>query len=197
LRVLDFSWAYRPLRGVNFWLGLGSPIVKTASSYGIKAIFNHPNYHLLLPPEISRNVPLMVQAYRGDLEIQKRRWQPVKRKLEAWKKAYEKLKGKSEGIPILSYRDGRDFMIIWQKQLRGPALTHRLVGDSRAIYLFCERHRPLKAILGRFGHLSEKKILSFLQMMIDKRLMFREKNQFLSLAIRIKRDRASVSIVRP
>lgn len=186
LRVLDYSLSYRPLRAVNFWLGQGSPMIKTASTYGIRAVFNHTNYGLLFPPEIARNVPLMVQTYRGDLSLQKRRWQPVKQKLKVWKMTYYKLRKNADGGPILSYQDGRDFMIIRQQQLNGPTLKHRLSGDSRAIYLFCEQHRSLKAILDRFGHVSEKKISSFLKMMIDKRLMFREKNRFLSLAIRVQ-----------
>ena len=186
IRVLDFATIYRPLRAVNFWLGFGSLIAEKPSAYGIKAIFNHPYYKHLFPGRIVREVRFMVQSYRGDSGLQKLRWQPVRKRLREWEKAYQSLKAKSGDQPILSYRDGGNFMIIRQQRLKKAAITHRLTGDSRAIYLFCSRHRSMKAVLKRFNHLPESKIASFLEMMVDKRLMFREKNRFLSLAIRIK-----------
>jgi uncharacterized Fe-S cluster-containing radical SAM superfamily protein len=62
-------------------------------------------------------------------------------------------------------------------------MTHRLTGKSRAIYLFCSRHRSLKRIVGQFPTLSEDKILPFLRMMVDKKVMFEENGRYLSLAV--------------
>jgi hypothetical protein len=62
-------------------------------------------------------------------------------------------------------------------------MTHRLRGPSREIYLYCETSRGLKQILHRFPGLGEDKVLPFLNMMLDKGLMFREGNRYLSLAV--------------
>jgi hypothetical protein len=62
-------------------------------------------------------------------------------------------------------------------------MTHKLKGTSREIYLFCEKKRPLSRILARFPRFGEGQIGPFLQMMVDKRLMFNEGDRYLSLAV--------------
>ncbi len=128
----------------------------------------------------------MIQAYRGDLGIQRKLWQPVKTEVMAWEKAYTELHKGTSRTPILSFRDGRDFLIIRRKRLNAESLNHRLIGTSRAIYLFCQRHRPIKSILGHFPKISEDRIVPFLKMMVDKRLMFEENGQYLSLAVPVR-----------
>jgi len=90
-------------------------------------------------------------------------------------------------LPILSYRDGRDFLIIKQKQLKVEPITHRLLDTSREIYLFCVRHRSLQSIHHRFPHLGEEKVRPFLKLMVEKKLMFEENDRYLSLAVPIRR----------
>jgi len=189
LRALEFALPFRPLRFVHFWLGLGSPVGEDPRAYGLKAVFNHPNYAALFPPGICQAVPFMIQSYRGDLGHQKRLWQPVKKKVRAWKTAYAELHHGASCSPILTFRDGRDFLIIRQRRFRAEPLTHRLVGTSRAIYLFCQRHRSAKRIVARFSNVGGDRILPFLKMMVDKRLMFEEHGRYLSLAVPVRRDR--------
>jgi hypothetical protein len=124
-----------------------------------------------------------IQAYRGDLGYQKRLWQPVKKKLKAWKKAYAKLHQGPKHESILSFRDGRSFLIIRQRRFEGDPLTHRLEGTSRVIYLFCQKHRALKRIIDRFSAIPSDRIELFLKMMVGKKLMFRENDRYLSLAV--------------
>jgi ribosomal peptide maturation radical SAM protein 1 len=186
LQNLEFASAFRPLRFVHFWLGLGSPVWQNPKAFGLRAVFNHPNYAAIFPPGIFRSMRNMIQAYRGDLGHQRKLWQPVKKRVRAWKKAYAEIHEGAVGGPILSYRDGRDFLIIRQKRLRAEPLTHRLVGTSRAIYLFCQTHRSLVRILDRFPEVTEEKLLPFLNMMVDKKLMFEESGRYLSLAVSVK-----------
>ncbi len=65
-------------------------------------------------------------------------------------------------------------------------MTHRLKDTSRKIYLFCERNRSLSQILAQFPGFGEEKVRPFLNMMVDKRLMFREGERYLSLAVPIR-----------
>ncbi|MDY0042082.1 MAG: RiPP maturation radical SAM C-methyltransferase [Desulforhabdus sp.] len=183
LRCLDFALPFRPLRLVHFWLGLGSPVWENPKAFGLKAVFNHPSYSLLFPPDIAESTRFMIQAYRGNLGRQRKLWRPVKEKVRLWKKHYRKLHEGFYRSPILSYRDGREFMIISQRTVGGEVLTHRLTGSSRAIYLFCKAHQSLRSIVGRFPDLGEEKIVPFLRMMVDKKLMFEEENRYLSLAV--------------
>ncbi|MDL1961911.1 MAG: RiPP maturation radical SAM C-methyltransferase [Deltaproteobacteria bacterium] len=186
LRNLEFALPFRPLRFVHFWLGLGSPVWQDPHAFGIKAVFNHPNYAAIFPPHVFNSMRFMIQAYRGDLGLQRKIWQPVKKKVRAWKKGYAELNRGPSHTPILSFRDGRDFLIIRQKRIGSGPSTHRLVGTSRAIYLFCQRHRSLKRVLAHFPGIAEDRIVPFLRMMVDKKLMFEENGRYLSLAIPVR-----------
>ncbi len=186
MQSLDFAMYFRPMRFVHFWLGLESPVWQNPKDFGIKAVFNHPNYATFFPPEIYRQMVFMIQAYRGDLGYQRKLWQPVKTKVREWKKAYDEIHNGNAHSPILSYRDGRDFLIIHQKRLSADPLTHRLEGMSREIYLFCRKHRSLKRILQQFSNLTEDRVIPFLKTMVDKKLMFEENRKYLSLAVPTK-----------
>jgi ribosomal peptide maturation radical SAM protein 1 len=183
LRNLEFTLSFRPLRMVHFWLGLGSPVCQDPENFGIKAVFNHKNYTGIFPKDIAESMQFTIQAYKGDLGYQKRLWQPVKKKLKAWKKAYNKLHQGPKHENILSLRDGGSFLIIRQRRLDGEPLTHRLEGKSRAIYLLCQKHRSIKKIIHRFSSIPSDRIEPFLEMMVDKKLMFRENDRYLSLAV--------------
>ena len=186
MQNLEFAMSFRPMRFVHFWLGLGSPVWQNPKDFGIKAVFNHPNYAKLFPPEIYRQMVFMIQAYRGDLGYQRKLWQPVKRKVREWKKTYDEIHNGHVHSPVLGYRDGRDFLVIRQRRLSADPLTHRLEGASREIYLFCGHHHSLKRILQEFPKLTEDRLIPFLKMMVDKKLMFEENQKYLSLAVPIK-----------
>ena len=183
IKNMEFAMSFRPMKFVHFWLGLESPVWQNPKDFGIKAVLNHPNYAKLFPPEIYRQMVFMIQAYRGELGYQRKLWQPVKRKVMEWKKAYDEIYSGHAHSPILSYRDGRDFLIIRQRRLSADPLTHRLEGPSRDIYLFCGHHRSHKRILQQFPKLSEDRLIPFLIMMVDKKLMFEENRKYLSLAV--------------
>jgi ribosomal peptide maturation radical SAM protein 1 len=182
LNALEYALPYSPLKPVCFWLGLGSPVWQNPKKYGIDAVFNHPNWSYLFPAEIYRSLAFMIQAYRGDLTYQKRIWRPVKKKITQWQKQYGDIHKQAGHSSILSYQDGRNFIIIRHRRFRAEPLTHRLVGSSRLIYLFCQQHRSFKRIHFEFSAIPADKILKFLKMMVDKKLMFEEKNKYLSLA---------------
>ena len=183
LRNIDFARPFRPLQPVTFWLGHGSPVWQDPNKFGIKALFNHPNWSPLFPAKIRRQMDFMIQAYRGDIGWQKKLWQPVRKQIRLWRKSYEDHQGDGGNSPILSFRDGRDFLIIKERRLQADSIRHRLVGASRQIYLFCLRSRSLKQIRNRFPTFAEDQIVSFLRLMVDKKLMFQEEDDYLSLAI--------------
>jgi ribosomal peptide maturation radical SAM protein 1 len=183
LQNLEFTFSFRPLRMVHFWLGLGSPVWQDPKTFGLKAVFNHGNYAGIFPSHVVESMQFTIQAYRGDLGYQKKLWQPVKKKLNAWKKAYDKLHRGPRHGNILRFRDGRSFLIIRQRRLDGEPLTHRLEGTSRAIYLYCQKHRALKRIIDRFSSIPSDRFEPFLKMMVDKKLMFEENDRYLSLAV--------------
>jgi ribosomal peptide maturation radical SAM protein 1 len=184
---LEFALPYRPLKAVGFWLGLGSPVWQNHRAYGIKSVFNHSNWGCLFPNKILASMRFMIQAYRGDLGYQRKIWRPVEKAMKQWQQTYTEQNCRPERSSSLNFRDGREFLIIRQRKFDAETINHRLVGTSRLIYLYCQHHRSIKRIRERFPAFAEDKILSFLNMMVTKRLMFEEKDRYLSLAIPVKR----------
>ncbi len=188
LRSLDFAFPFRPLRVVSFWLGLGSPVRDNRRAFGLTAVFNHPNYAALFPPNVFQSISFMIQSFKGDRGYQKKLWQPVNEKVKAWEKAYAKLHSGLSYSPILSFRDGGDFLIIRQKRPEADPLTHRVVGIYRDIYLFCRTNRSVKRIIANFPQIGEDRIVKFLKMMKDKKLIYEENSRYLSLAVRVRKE---------
>ncbi len=189
LRLLEFAKPFRPLRTISFWLGRGSPVWEDPASFSIHGVYNHPDYQRLFPKAMAKEIPMMVQAYRGDRTHQKRLWRPVKESVKKWKKEYMRLHEGSEKDPILSFSDGGKFLIIRQRRPGVSPLNHRLEGRSREIYLYCDSVRSIQEILMHFEGLSKEKVIPFLELMVEKRLMANEGGRYLSLAIseRIRR----------
>jgi len=190
MKNLEFAFPFRPLKGIPFWLGYGSPVFLMPKPYGIKPVGNHPFLRHLFPEEILRGLTLMIQGYRGGLRRQHRLWQPVRKKLKEWQSIYHRLHCEKAGSyartacdPILSYYDGREFTVIRHRQCGTYDMTHRLEGTSRKIFLFCNNQRSMTEILHHFPGFGEDKVSPFLQMMVEKRLMFNEGDRYLSLPV--------------
>jgi ribosomal peptide maturation radical SAM protein 1 len=183
LANLSFVQPYQPLRPVRFWLGQNSPVDLSPERYGLRQIRNHPNYRLLLPDELSTSLCLMIKTYVGDRTRQHRLWRPVFRELKTWRKHYDSLRGQHYPAPLLGYRDGRDFLLIRRRRKGTQMETFRLRGSSRAIYLFCNARRSLAELREQFPRSSTDQLQAFITDMMEKRLMFQEGEQVLSLAV--------------
>lgn len=183
LSALKVAVVFRPLKAVTFWLGLESPVWRDPRSFNIQAVYNHPHYRVLFPGEIVRSCQFSVQAYRGDLSRQKKRWKPVQEKMEEWRRQYECLTRDPFNDPILGFRDGRTFLIIRHRRFRSETTQHRLVGISRKLYLFCQKSRSVKRMLSAFPELTEDRLMPFLKNMTAKHLMFADRGRYLSLAV--------------
>ncbi len=183
LENLPFAFPFRPLKGVDLWLGYGSALWRDPQRYGIRLRGNHPDYGHLFPREALAKLRFMMQGYQGGLRHQRRIWAPVRKKLAEWHDVYSRMHEKPGFDPIISYRDGGTFLIIRERRLNDEPMTHRLKGTSRSIYLFCDTQRSMGEILSRFPQVGEDRMTSFLRMMVEKRLMFTEGERYLSLAV--------------
>lgn len=185
LANLNFVLPFRPLKGIPFWLGYGSPVWHMPNAYGIKRVRNHPFYAQLFPPDVLKGLRFMIQGYQGGVRYQNRLWRPVREKIDKWRKSYSELHKDPGCDPILSFQDGRDFMIIRERRPGNFDMTHRLKGTSRKIYLFCRTQQSILRILSQFPGVGEEKVIPFLRMMVEKRLIFYEGERYLSLAVPI------------
>jgi len=183
LRTLEWALPFRPLKAIPFWLGYGSPVWRSPKTYGIRRTFNHSWYAHLFPASILGTLVLMMQGYHGGVRRQQHIWKPVRDRVLAWRTSYEERHRRPFSDPILFFRDGGEFLIIHDRSHGFTPMTHRLEGLSREIYLFCERNRSIARIASRFPRIGGERLIPFLRMMTDKRLMFEEGGRFLSLAV--------------
>ena len=186
LRALEFVFPFRPLNTVSFWLGYGSHVFRHFKAYGLRRIYPHPNYSYLIPERYRRNLVPLLWAYEGDRVRQRRLWRPVRKKVKEWEKSWQTLTAKHG--PLLSYRDGGNFILIRQVLPEGRVLHHRLKGLSREIYLFLRDIRTKREILEAYPSLTEEKLEGFLRDLLAKRLVFGEGEHFISLAVHRNTD---------
>ena len=136
----------------------------------------------------------MMQAYQGGIREQRRMWKPVEEEIAKWRRHYIAMHQHPGFTPVLFYRDGGSFLMIYHRQLNKDPTVHRLPGSSRDIYRFCEEQRSTAEIVSKFPGFGEDRIKPFLQMMADKRLMFSENDRHLSLAVSVRQERITKPI---
>ncbi|MEW6327550.1 MAG: RiPP maturation radical SAM C-methyltransferase [Thermodesulfobacteriota bacterium] len=184
MEALDFVWPFYPLKITPFWLGYGSPVFCNARESGIKQTGNHHLYKSFLSGDLFSRLILTHQAYRGDRSRQHTLWRPVAKKVERWRKDYLLLRSRYPSQPLLSYRDGEKFLGIRQIRSDGSVQIHRLHGPSRSVYLYCTTIRSLKDIKERFPGCSLESLQKFFNELVQKRIMLKENDRYLSLAVR-------------
>ncbi len=180
LENLPFVTPYQPLRKVRFWLGQNSPLALQPERYGIRRITNHPNYGLLLPGSLGTSLCLMIKSYVGDRSRQQRIWRPVATAVDEWQRRYRR---RDPLAPLLSFRDGGDFLLIRRRSGGSEPETYRLRGPSRDIYRLCEETKTLAEVHRQFSRFSLDRLETFVSDLVRKRLMFQQGNQVLSLAV--------------
>ncbi len=181
LKVFDFVLPYRPLKGAGFFLGHGSPVRENPKEFGIKAVVQHPYNRLLFPGHILQNLEMLIQSYRGDRQFQHKIWKPVRNKIRQWADFHAHRK--SDRAP-LSYRQGKNFIIIRQEDPGGETLHHRLHGLSGKIYLACSMPASIKRLLEIFNSVTEEQLLNFLADLTQKRLLYCDEGSCIALAVK-------------
>ncbi|SDP52964.1 RiPP maturation radical SAM C-methyltransferase [Desulforhopalus singaporensis] len=181
LENLDYVLPYPPLDTASFFLGFGSPVHSYFHDYDIRSLTVHCKNRQLFPERYQKSMTMMLLGYRGDRTIQRKRWKPVIQKVRAWNEFHA---NRMNLTPPLSYRDGKTFLIIRQERPHGPPLQHRLRGLSRRIYLACGEIITLDKLLELFTEVRRDRLTLFIESMCLKRLMFKEQDKVISLAVR-------------
>lgn len=181
LANMDYVLPYTPLSAATFFLGHGSPVEQDPHAYGISAITSHRGNRRLFPSRLLKGLTLLSNEYRGGRRLQRTLWRPVREKITAWQEFHRQRR--SPCSCPLSYRDGGSFLVVHQELPSSITLRHKLKGLSRAIYLFCEEIRTVTEVTQQFTETKESALLAFIHQLCQKRLMYRENDRILSLAV--------------
>lgn len=180
---LDFVFPFTPLTTATFFLGSGSVVDCRPQDFGVTARLPHAANKKLFPAAILAKFPQLIKGYRGDRQRQEAQWRPVVKKVAQWQSYHDNRDQDIFRHPLLSYRDGRGFIDIRQELSDGQVLRHRLRGISRAIYLSCREMKSMADLLGLFPQIRREKMVAFLAAMVQKRLIFTEDDDYLTLAV--------------
>ncbi|MDG4476244.1 RiPP maturation radical SAM C-methyltransferase [Thiovibrio frasassiensis] len=183
LMNLDFVLPFTPLTAASFFLGHGCEVACKPQDYGIRAIVQHPHNRKLFPSQMLQGLTLLINDYRGDRAKQRRLWQPVVEKIRAWQRFHAARRCPAHLVPLLSYRDAGNILIIRQELPDQATLHHRLRGTSRALYLACETIVEFEALARQFPKLGRAQLATFLTELTAKRLLFSQGTRYLALAV--------------
>jgi hypothetical protein len=163
-----------------------SPNFDQAEYFGITRIQPFSMYASLypLPPQSVANLAYFFEYKYADGRDPNQYIQPMTARVGEWK-------GNRNGDLIKRYGAGSE-LTIKDTRIPGEPRNYRLTGVQREIYDFCDEIQSASAI-ARFAadHGSDSSCVEpFLQRLVDYRLMLREGNQYLSLAVDLTRRRA-------
>ncbi|AZR73706.1 hypothetical protein BBF96_10115 [Anoxybacter fermentans] len=161
----------------TFSLGYLCPIYNNYSEYNIKYIKPHYELTLMFPEEdIKKMIP-----YRYDFVREKERDYDINEfydRIFKWIESHKK-----EDKPTLTYRDGGTFIVITDARTK-PAKKITLDKNARDIYLYCDSIKSLKNIENHFKDIDPDEIKDVLNQFVNYKLMYREDNYYLSLALK-------------
>jgi hypothetical protein len=203
VEAVDFACGYEPMREVvPFTMRDGSPASFAPEHYGIRwqstvGLFSDVRYFEdQWRTEFSpRRLDRVEGIDHWFMDFRPRRglcdYRRLSERIERWRASY--LRARRSGHPLLFFHDCRDFLIIEDfrdldgvsdtggRPTRRLALT--LEGWHRDLYLYCDSIRSFDEIAERFSERSPLGVRRLLGRLCREKLMFREGDEYLSLAI--------------
>lgn len=205
IRVIEKAAIYYPpLNVTSFRMEVDQSVVKLKERFPIANIRNWDAFRAGLPAEVWGRLVTFYMSY-DDVSTEPPDWERLTPVMQAWARAFEKAtRGKKMPKPLTYQRLGSKLLI----EDRIHNRSHVLRDVSADLYLYCTQRRGLRQIAGRFHDkgLDVTAIEAFLDDLTARRLMFREGDAFLSLAVaiapryaasRIRRLHAEERSVRP
>lgn len=182
IRNLDYVAGYQPLIGGRFWLGYYAPIFRLADEYGLQNIRNAASLEACLPPEVRRRFYTLERSYDHDLpDDVAQLWADVELKLSLTAMHHRRVTQRHRLRSLLLYNDGNDFVELIDWRGLEPCRVV-LEGPHRDTYLSATVANSLDNV-ARAGGLSESELMRFVGAMVEQKLMYREGNRVLALAV--------------
>ncbi len=178
VEVMDYASSYMPPARVStFHLQSGSLIYHRPDRYGICRIDKARKLTSLLPKNIASKIKLWDMGYTAKRKPND--YRNFNRRLKRWRKDYNN--AKAEDRSLLRYSDCKEFLKIEDSRQSLSIIT--LEGWMRELYLFCDDIKNFDEIKKRFPDVSERELKRTLNKLFKLKVMFKEGDDWLSLAI--------------
>jgi ribosomal peptide maturation radical SAM protein 1 len=198
--ILSYALSFDPPSVTTFHLGMDCTVDAQREAMGITRVRNPDRYRPALPDDVWSRLDL------ADLDFDPVApgvdWGPVREARARW----AELHGRRRGGPLLLYRDGGSFLVVEDERF-GDFRSGTFDAVARDVYLFATEPRSLDQIERRLhGRASPAQVAEALGRFVEYKLMFREGDRFLALAVapspaaaarRIRRAHAEEEARRP
>lgn len=174
--IEKYALGFEPTTISRFQLGVDSTVDALQSEFAITNVRNAEKYRTGLPPDVEARLSLFDLDYDCGVPVGDAR--PLREVCERWRALHREHGGR----PLLVYRDGGTFLTVEDE--REDFSTGTFEGLSREAYLYCMQIRSLAALRKRFGaHPEADRLEAVLDELVGWRIMFREGDRFLALAV--------------
>ncbi|MFH1829520.1 MAG: RiPP maturation radical SAM C-methyltransferase [Pseudomonadota bacterium] len=177
ISTIDFAIQYSTPNVAWFILKIGSLVAEQPQKYGVTSINHNTYFYEYLPTRIAHEIKLQYLSFKS--RNMTKQHHEFLNKMKKWKKSYEE--AKKAGRYFLSYTDCKDFLRI--EDFREGSSSVTLEGWIRDLYLYCDKIRKLDEIQRQFSEIDSKELKRTLQELYKLKVMFKEGNDWLSLAI--------------
>jgi len=182
--ILNYAIFYTPLSTVTLYLDPNGTMFLQPDEFGVKNIRMDMHFRRVLPADVSSRLNLPWLDF--DVEGEPADWKPVREACKTWYALHRRVQANPPVLGIAKtffYLDGVDFLELID--VRDGIKTVILKSLWREMYLYCMEIRSLRQIIRRFCKQATKADLvnKTLGPLVDKRLMFKENDQYLSLAV--------------
>lgn len=189
IKNIDFACCYRPpIRFIPFRLEYNAPAYNNPGKYGITKMWNAIPLNQYVDDNVASNLLLLVKKYRS--RKKELNYSVLKKRLDRWQQEYND--AVIDNIKLLSYYDCRTYLRI--EDLREDCCvddlsaetgnTITLEKETRKLYLFCDSYKSFDQIKKRFPRWNLRELKKTLNQLVRQKVMFREDDDYLSLAIR-------------
>lgn len=198
LKTMQFASAFRPPNAApSFNLEVGAPEYMRPEGRGFSILGNHDGYRKIFPTDLFERLNLLRKAFSplGPMSD----WSPVKAALENWQKKYDQVtKVVGERRPHLAYYNADTFLKI--EDYRSGDLELVFLNETeKEVFLFVDQIKTWSEIRERFADLREDELRGILDVFVELKITYEEKEMYLSLAISSRPHRKALHLnhVRP
>ncbi len=176
---ITYAYSYRPPSFLApFMLVKGTEIYKNYKKYNISKISDSLPLRKLLPDNIANDFSFIKKSFELNKPLSSNN--KLTNLFNQWHIDYDYFKKNNDSM--LAYYDMGNYIII--EDLRHSYQHHVLEKEYRKLYLYCDSYKNLKQIIRAFPNIAATTLQKKLNKLVRLKLMFKEDNDYLSLAIK-------------
>lgn len=165
---------------IDLKLVYGSYIYSNPNLFNIREISLDKKYEYFMPKTYLEKNIFDEYTFKQKIRLV-HPFKVLKKELDIWFKKFFN----SSAYPLLYYEKGHGYILIIDRRYK-KIVKYILNKDESDVYVFCHSIKNIDCIYKEFIYIEKTQIKHILDVFLEKRLMFKEDTEYLSLAINLK-----------